>query len=78
MREKPSIISIKELVQEGKLCIPNYQRPYKWSIKNVNQLIDDVLLHRDRSAYRIGTLVLHHEENQLNIVDGSNVPLRCY
>jgi len=70
MREKPSIISIKELVQEGKLCIPNYQRPYKWSIKNVNQLIDDVLLHRDRSAYRIGTLVLHHEENQLNIVDG--------
>ena len=25
------------------LSIPNYQRPYKWTIKNVQQLIDDLL-----------------------------------
>lgn len=80
MKEKPSLINIAALVQENRLTIPNYQRPYKWSIKNVNQLIDDVLLHRDKSAYRIGTLVLHQETNEknqeieLNIVDGQQ---RC-
>lgn len=76
MREKPDIINIRTLVQESRLIIPGYQRPYKWSIKNVNQLIDDILLHCNKSAYRIGTLVLHQEseetngEDKLNIVDG--------
>lgn len=76
MKEQPSIINIHTLVQEDRLTIPGYQRPYKWSIKNVNQLIDDVLLHRDKSAYRIGTVVLHSEKEEpgqlekLNIVDG--------
>jgi hypothetical protein len=73
---KPTIINVRHLMQENRLSIPGYQRPYKWSIKNVNQLVDDILLHRDKSAYRIGTLVLHREidENtkveKLNIVDG--------
>jgi hypothetical protein len=49
--------------------IPPYQRPYKWSAKNVNQLIDDVLLHNDKSAYRLGTVVVHRN-GSLNIVDG--------
>lgn len=76
MREQPSIINIRTLVQENRLTIPGYQRPYKWSIKNVNQFIDDILLHRDKTAYRIGTLVLHRETDgkihveKLNIVDG--------
>lgn len=81
MKEKPSLINITSLIHEELLAIPVYQRPYKWSIKNVNQLIDDVLLHRNKSAYRIGTLVLHEEINEdtkkrvkLNIVDGQQ---RC-
>ena len=40
--EKPKIIQIKELLSIQNLCIPEYQRPYKWTIKNVNQLIDDM------------------------------------
>ena len=71
MKENPGIINIRALLLENRLRIPNYQRPYKWTIKNVNQLCDDVLLHRDKSAYRIGTLVLHRDkEGLLNIVDG--------
>lgn len=76
MREKPNIINIRTFLQENRLTVPGYQRPYKWTIKNVNQLIDDILLHRDKSAYRIGTIVLHHEKEEtsqlekLNIVDG--------
>lgn len=51
--------------------IPDYQRPYKWKAKNVNQLIDDILFHKDKQGYRLGTLVLHKDdENNFNIVDG--------
>lgn len=76
MKEQPNIINVRTLVQENRLTIPVYQRPYKWSIKNVNQLIDDILLHRKKTAYRIGTVVLHQEKEEgkevvkLNIVDG--------
>lgn len=64
------ILSIDKLIFSKKLNIPEYQRPYKWTIKNVNQLVDDILLHSDKSAYRIGTVVLHKDNKILNIVDG--------
>ncbi|MCO5250728.1 MAG: DUF262 domain-containing protein [Candidatus Kapabacteria bacterium] len=67
------IISVKKLLQED-LKIPSYQRPYKWTEKNVHQLIDDIIFHKDKSAYRLGTVVIHNEmedsETKLNIVDG--------
>jgi len=41
------------------------------TIKNVNQLIDDILLFKDKKSYRLGTIILHkYENNNLNIVDG--------
>ncbi len=53
------------------LKIPEYQRPYKWTEKNVNNLIDDIISNKDKSEYRLGTLVLHeNEETNLDIVDG--------
>jgi len=48
------------------LEIPKYQRPYKWTAKNVNQLISDLIAFRNKKHYRLGTLVLHGNE----IVDG--------
>lgn len=59
------ILKIKELPFNN-FVIPEYQRPYKWGVKNVNQLINDLLHFKDGEEYRLGTLVLH--EN--NIVDG--------
>lgn len=61
-----------------KLTIPEYQRPYKWQPKHVNQLIDDIFNHRTKPCYRLGTVVLHQdkepkseaEKGTLNIVDG--------
>lgn len=68
---KPSIIKVKDLLQIKNLQIPDYQRPYKWTDKNVNQLIDDILFHKNKSAYRLGTLVIHNEANDImNVVDG--------
>ncbi|SMY34184.1 hypothetical protein PMAL9190_01540 [Photobacterium malacitanum] len=56
------------------LIIPEYQRPYKWQPKHVNQLIDDIIHHCTKPCYRLGTVVLHQDKNSesavLNIVDG--------
>ncbi len=70
--EHPEIESVNEL-HFDRFAIPDYQRPYKWTSKNVNQLIDDILCFKDCSEYRLGTLVLHSgtpRNKQLNIVDG--------
>jgi len=56
-----------------KLKIPNYQRPYKWTAKNVIQLLDDIVnaKNQNKETYRVGTLILHQEKNSTyNIVDG--------
>ena len=39
---KAEILKIDDIFKLD-LSIPNYQRPYKWTIKNVQQLIDDLL-----------------------------------
>ena len=65
--EKPSVKTVGEIPFD-KLVIPPYQRPYKWTAKNVNQLITDILTFNSKNCqhYRLGTLVLHNNE----IVDG--------
>lgn len=72
--EKAKIIEISKLLSLNNLVIPDYQRPYKWTIKNVNQLIDDILFFKDKKSYRLGTIVLYKEtkegKDSLNIVDG--------
>ena len=56
------------------LVIPNYQRPYKWTAKNVIQLLDDIIGAKNcnKETYRVGTLILHYDniESVYNIVDG--------
>ena len=64
------IISVYELLMDSALDIPQYQRPYKWTGKNINQLFSDIAIHKDKSAYRLGTIVFHHEGGTRNIVDG--------
>ena len=36
-----TILSVKELLQM-KLVIPEYQRPYKWQIRNIEDLLSDI------------------------------------
>ncbi|MCH5317355.1 MAG: DUF262 domain-containing protein [Eubacterium sp.] len=55
------------------LKIPEYQRPYKWTAKNANQLFDDIeeAMIANKEVYRVGTLILHRDETGVyNIVDG--------
>jgi hypothetical protein len=70
--DEPSsdIISVYKLLADPALDIPKYQRPYKWTGKNISQLFVDIAVHKDKSAYRLGTIVLHHDGETKNIVDG--------
>ena len=69
------IVSVNKLLQM-QLNIPPYQRPYKWSIRNMEELLSDISNAITDSKkysefkYRIGTVILHNDGNELNIVDG--------
>lgn len=64
------IISVYDLLADQALEIPQYQRPYKWNGKHIKQLFSDIAVHKDKSAYRLGTIVLHQDGGRKNIVDG--------
>lgn len=59
-----------------KLSIPEYQRPYKWSIQNIDDMLWDINNSIQQSLsfknykYRMGTIILHKSGDVLNVVDG--------
>ncbi|MGT2469566.1 DUF262 domain-containing protein [Paraburkholderia terrae] len=59
---------------KGRLCLPEYQRPYRWSSEQVAKLADDLARHRQLAPghdYYLGSLILHQsEDGSLNIIDG--------
>ena len=72
------IRSVDEILNWN-LEIPEYQRPYKWDIKNINELLIDIesAIRDSRKnkdfKYRIGTIILHQENDKdakSDIVDG--------
>lgn len=66
---RAGVVSVGRL-EFGRLAIPPYQRPYKWTAKNVNRLISDLVEFKGASRYRLGTLVLHASGERSYIVDG--------
>ena len=68
-----SIKSVSSLLQLN-LMIPDFQRPYEWTTKNVQQLLDDVnnSLADGKDSYRIGSIILFYNEEskKFEIVDG--------
>ena len=65
---------VGELLKEGGLRIPSYQRPYKWNRKHIRNLFYDLRDAMGKKEYQIGSVILHeilHEkEKYLDIVDG--------
>ena len=79
-----AIVTIPQLFSMN-LCIPNYQRPYKWDKDNVWDFMDDIkrMVVEKKTAendwcdlpYRMGSIILHKEQtgdggSVYNIVDG--------
>ncbi len=77
VRETAEIKSLTELLKMN-LAIPNYQRPYKWTKKNIADLLEDISKAVDHGKdsneykYRIGTIILHWNTKSkvYDIVDG--------
>ena len=64
-------------IDNVKLVVPEYQRPYKWTARNAIQLLDDIIeaQNSNKEVYRVGTLILHNDTDnsgleRYNIVDG--------
>lgn len=73
LRNKVTITDSGDALEGIRLTIPEYQRPYKWTAKNANQLLDDIeeAMNANKEVYRVGTLILHlDKEGRYNIVDG--------
>jgi len=74
--------TIKELFSEkipdttifGELEVPEYQRPYVWTEKEIDKLIADLKDHHkkqsDKPMYYLGSIILHKHDNKLSIIDG--------
>lgn len=73
------ILSVDSLLSMS-LEIPDYQRPYKWEIKNIedlfldiNNAINDRTVYGEEFKYRIGTILLHkrkkNEKDTTNDID---------
>lgn len=71
------IRSINELLRLN-LDIPDYQRPYKWTIQNITELLEDIKEAIECSKrfssgfkYRIGTIIVHVDDSgKYDVVDG--------
>ena len=64
-------------IENVRLTVPEYQRPYKWTVRNAIQLLDDIIeaKNNNKEVYRVGTLILHKDQDaegqdRYNIVDG--------
>lgn len=76
MAEMAEIKSVNELLNMN-LNIPEYQRPYKWDIQSIDDLLSDITnaisdadRYRTDFKYRIGTIILHSKNEGFDIVDG--------
>ena len=71
------IKSINDLLSM-ELDIPDYQRPYKWTIQNIEDLLTDISnaisdseKYRAGFKYRVGTIIVHkNSQGHFDIVDG--------
>ena len=61
---------VGELLKEGNLRIPSYQRPYKWNRKHIRNLFYDLRDAMGKKEYQIGSVILHENDGYLDIVDG--------
>ena len=70
--------SIREYFQNETFVIPNYQRGYKWGIKDsdgqcaVSVLMDDLLNAKanNKTEYFVQGVTYHKEDNKIVLIDG--------
>ncbi len=77
--ERRAVVVTVEKLLLMNLRIPEYQRPYKWTRRNVEELMQDIadsVKTSDESPssrkYRLGTVILHasDQDGKFDVVDG--------
>ncbi len=69
-------LMLKDLFDKQQtLVIPEYQRPYVWTPKEINKLLAQIKQHQERTdekpLFYLGSIVLHkNKQNDLEIIDG--------
>lgn len=66
-------IKISELFlnDEYRFIIPIYQRNYTWTEKEINTLLDDIIMNNDHNVYYLGTIVSYKQQNGIyEVIDG--------
>lgn len=61
-------LTLRQVLEEMQLKIPQYQRIYCWQEKTVIKLLDDI--HRITNEYCIGSIILQNNNNTYDIIDG--------
>ena len=62
-----------ENILKKKYLIPNYQRPYSWNEKQINELIDDLYenYNNDKEEiYFLGSIITINNNNHYEVIDG--------
>ena len=78
MKNLHGILTVYDYLKTEGLTIPSYQRPYKWTLKNVSDMMQDIddaiktkeSLGNSEYKYRFGTIILNSKDDKYNIVDG--------
>ena len=72
---REQITLANEKMRPGRYIIPNYQRKYAWTSRQVSQLCRDLLkahAENESQSYHLGTIIFHHEAggDDFYVVDG--------
>ncbi|MCC9146353.1 MULTISPECIES: DUF262 domain-containing protein [unclassified Arthrobacter] len=68
-----AVRSVEDIFGKMTLHIPSYQRPYSWTVKNVDQLLNDIVRFRRAGHYRIGTFILNPSADEASKVDSARI-----
>lgn len=69
------IVDYLKLEEDAKFAIPEYQRPYSWSVANCDKLWQDILDFGNSSSkdkYFFGTIIINCQDGDtiLSLIDG--------
>ncbi len=66
------LLNMKSLLERmGSFTVPPYQKMYRWQDSTSSNIVLDVYRERNKSAYRLGQIVIYRdEEGKLLVIDG--------
>lgn len=61
---RKTITNCEEPIKDVELCVPLYQRPYKWTARNAIQLLDDIIDAKNSNKDKIQGWYAYPSQNK--------------